>query len=120
MGLLTPILIRNDYLNIFMNEKLQKKICEAIYNMGQSGRRKTTQIQDLETNITFCDAFASLGTRHSDAPRVIICYGNTWVDILEVFNDKEFNKAFLRECLKFAQRAVKQLKDVLKGKKNEI
>jgi hypothetical protein len=108
MGNLTPILIYNDFAHIFNNKKLRKEICEELYYALCDSRQKNINISDN-------GHMKSLGYGHADSPRVIVIYGNTWMDIekLKDRNDDVY-KQYLKDCLEVLKEKTKRFEDKIK------
>lgn len=71
MGYLTPILIRNDDANELLNNKMQKQICEKIYNATCDRHPQSIAFNYPKGGVA-CNAIESLGNAHADEQRVIV------------------------------------------------
>ncbi len=107
MGMLTPLLIRNDALHLMRENP--KEFVENITDM----------ISRYEDGSVSCgnhgNAAEILHTQHADIPRLIMVAGNTMIE----FNRPERSHEFYTRCIKDAKRILKQYEAELKALDNE-
>lgn len=102
MGLLTPILIRNDCLSDIKRNRIEvtREIVYACQDVKKGG-------------LLF--GMESLGCRHADQDRLIVISGNGWVDLSEensmgVTRTDEIWTKNLEEQIRFTHDVLKELK----------
>lgn len=107
MGMLTPILIRNDWLEDIKNhpEEFVNEILRAA-NTGHS-----TSLMN--------GAALSLGYNHSSHDRVLVVIGNTWIDLMASFHQVESDCSaikinFLFQCIKIVKEAIRSINKKIK------
>lgn len=118
MGFLTPFLFRNDSIHELKNKKIAKQIVEKIIESCSQHKPHS-----LSTNYPngggSCNAVECLGTGHMDESRLILIYGNTWLDLsretYELSKSHDVHKKFLKDAAKIAERELKLLKKALKN-----
>lgn len=109
MGFLTPVLIRNDALDLIRNPKYVQEFCDDLFNACLEREQSTVSIAG------FCNPVEVLGCKHADEPRLIVVNGNTMVE-LNPYRLPKRGSAFYMECAKFAR---KEAADFLKKYKEQ-
>lgn len=135
MGYLTPILIRNDDLDLL---KEDPQAIDKIYSACIADTEHSISLQRYRTrkhwwqfwkprvSKNWCsssgDAINSLGPQHADANRVLVVYGNTWCDIDQEYFKRKYNHNnepirndkimldYLESCADIAAQSAKSLK----------
>jgi len=138
MGYLTPLLFRNDSLDMLKKDPdTLNKIESACHSLEKSAISLVSYSKSpwwkfwkkQENKGICCNPIESLGTRHADDSRVIVIYGNSWIDLYDeiwkhekgsIELDHKIDKthmSYLKKCIKIAKDTIKCLELVLK--KNE-
>jgi len=105
MGLVTPILIRNDSLNHIKGDK--EEFVKKLLNAAQTVSSKTLRAGN------FVNAADSLGARHASVTRVLVISENTIIDLTELIYGRpdkslhKFPRKFIKKCLKTVRQLVK-------------
>jgi hypothetical protein len=144
MGYITPVLFYNDSIDsiekdFYFGKRLVNQISrttekERVSNVSVLGFKEKWIDKILKTfglarvNRTDCQSVSQcaniLKPEHMDTQRVIVVYGNDWIDLTDQ-GEREFteNNPYLLSCLTIADRHVKLYKRYVKEnkeKENEI
>jgi hypothetical protein len=104
MGFLTPVLIRNDALDLIKDPKYSQKFCDDLFSACCERNPSTISIAG------FCNPVEVLGCKHADEPRLIVVKGNTMVE-LNPYKLPHRKNDFYENCANFAK---KEASDFLK------
>lgn len=148
MGYLTPVLFYNDSIH---DMKEDPTFPERLYLAATSGKEDNDVFVKFWRKTKF-DKFLSffglyrkpglkqhrgggscamvLKAQHADTPRVIVAWGNTWIDLTQEFWDKSVyhwshdsvikgrtdksHLDYVKKCMGFAQQDLTRLKKALK------
>ncbi len=129
MGLLTPILFRNDHMSLLDSEPEQviDAIKEAMsayksdsYSIKKYRRPKWYQFwKKKEIGEIIVNPIEALPAKHSSESSTIVMNGNIWQDLTAVrFSGLEVhNLSYIEDCIKIAQKDITALKKMIKEKR---
>jgi hypothetical protein len=110
MGFLTPVLIRNDAIDMIKDPKYSKQFCEDLF-------RSCIERKPSDISIGgFANPVEVMGCKHANEPRLLVVMGNTMVEI-NPYDDESVSKKsdFMLECAKFARKEssdfIKKMKE---------
>ena len=98
MGLLTPILVRNDELNQLTDN--EERTVLDIYSMACNPHRMRST------------GLVSVGYSHADHDRVLIVSGNTMIDVGRI--DEKCSAESIKSRIKILSSEVRRMKRALK------
>jgi len=98
MGMLTPVLIRNDDLGEIEDDKsfIKRLVYACLLTKKQS-----------ISALGCCNAVECMGTKHADVSRLLVVRGNTMME-LNPYSDKDVSE-FELECAKFAKKEANEI-----------
>ncbi len=110
MGFLTPILIRNDSVDL-----LRENAQEAMNQIFDACMQREEDYFGVGNH---ANPIESLGTAHADEWRVIVVKGNSWIDLSRIAFSKD-NKLtdYTKSCFDCAAQIVKILRKKIKDGK---
>jgi hypothetical protein len=101
---------------------MQKQICEKLHLVCIDKTKKDISFHYPNGSID-CNPIECLGHAHADESRLIVIYGNIWIDLSCIDINKESkNKVhfdYIKTCLKIAKQYVTILSNKIKTYENK-